>query len=173
MGTRKTEISFIKPGEKRQNKDKKEMNSYLDGSTDWRMQLDLDKRLRIPAEVAPTDLRPDLILVSDASKRMGVMELTVPNEDRVEVANEMKRMKYATLQVEGKKRGWTVEIWAVEVGCRGFPASSMAKFLKDIGISGEKKRGILKKVGEVAERSSRWLWRCSSRWPGLPRVSGV
>ena len=118
--------------------------------------------------VAPTDLRPDLILVSDASKRMGVMELTVPNEDRVELANEMKRMKYATLQVEGKKRGWTVEVWAVEVGCRGFPAASMTKFLKDLGLSGEKKKKVLRKVGEAAESASRWLWRCSSRleWGG-------
>ena len=117
---RRTQIAFVKPGEKSQKKEKKEMGSYLDGAMDWRMQVDLDKKLRIPAEVAPTDLRPDLILVSSSTKRMGVMELTVPNEDRVEVANEMKRMKYATLQVEGKKRGWTVEIWAVEVGCRGF-----------------------------------------------------
>ena len=60
----------------------------------------------------------------------------------MQVANEMK------LQVEGKKRGWTVEVWAVEVGCRSFPASSMAKFLKDIGISGKKKRGSLRKVGK-------------------------
>ena len=41
--------------------------------------------------------RPDLFLVSDSSKRMGVIKLTVPNEDRVEVANEMKRMTYVTL----------------------------------------------------------------------------
>ena len=54
LGTRKTEISFIKPGEKRQNKEK-EVESYLDGSMDWRMQMDLDKRLRIPAAVAPID----------------------------------------------------------------------------------------------------------------------
>ena len=168
LGTRRTQIEFIKPGEKRQNKEKKEMDSFLDGSTDWNMQVDLDKRLRIPVEVAPTDLRPDLILVSNSSKKMGVMELTVPNEDRVELANEMKRMKYATLQVEGKKRGWTVEVWAVEVGCRGFPAASMTKFLKDLGLSGEKKKKVLRKVGEAAESASRWLWRCSSRleWGG-------
>ena len=71
------------------------MRSYLDSATDWRMQVDLDKKLRIPAEVAPTDLRPDLILVSSSTKRMGVMEPTVQNKDRVEVANEMKRMEYA------------------------------------------------------------------------------
>ena len=45
------------------------------------MQVDLDKKLRIPAEVAPADLRPDLILVSSSTKRMGVRKLRVPNED--------------------------------------------------------------------------------------------
>ena len=167
LGTKRTQIAFVKAGEKGQKREK-ETGSYLDGATDWHMQVDLDKKLKVPAEVAPTDLRPDLILVSNSTKRMGVMELTVPNEERVEVANEMKRTKYATLQVEGKKRGWTVQVWAVEVGCRGFPAGSMAKFLKDLGISGEKKKAILRKVGESAERASRWLWRCSSRleWGG-------
>ena len=89
----------------------------MDGQIDWRLQVDLDKRLKVPEEIAPTDLRPDLILISDSGKKMGVMELTVPNEDRVEVSNEIKRSKYAVLQVEGKKRGWSVQVWAVEVGC--------------------------------------------------------
>ena len=136
------------------------------------MQVDLDQRLKVPAEVAPTDLRPDLIMVSSTSKRMGVMELTVPSEDRVEVSNEMKRKKYATLQVEGKKRGWAVEVWAVEVGCRGFPAGSMSRFLKDLGITGRKKRGVLEKIAEAAERASRWLWRCSSKLEWGGKISG-
>ena len=170
-GTGRTQISFVKPGEKILKK-KRETGSYLDGSADWRMQVDLDQRLKVPAEVAPTDLRPDLIMVSSTSKRMGVMELTVPSEDRVEVSNEMKRKKYATLQVEGKKRGWVVEVWAVEVGCRGFPAGSMSRFLKDLGITGRKKRGVLEKIAEAAERASRWLWRCSSKLEWGGKISG-
>ena len=30
--------------------------SYLDGLSDWRMQVDLDKRLKVPEEIAPTDV---------------------------------------------------------------------------------------------------------------------
>ena len=101
--------------------------------------------------------------MSDSAKKMGVMELTVPNEDRVEVSNEMKRSKYASLQVEGKKRGWSVQVWAVEVGCRGFPAGSMATFLNDLGFSGASKRRVLRKVGEAAEKGSKWIWCCSQR----------
>ena len=71
--------------------------------------------------------------------------MTAPSENRVEVSNEMKKKKYATFQVEGKKRGWAMEVWAVEVGCRGFPAGSMSRFLKDLRNTGGKKRGVLGK----------------------------
>ena len=61
-------------------------------------------------------------------------------EERVEELNEIKRSKYAVLQVEGKKRGWSVQVWAVEVGCRGFPAGSLQTFFKDLGLTGGGKR---------------------------------
>ena len=75
----RSEIDFIKPGEKSRKRVKKEAGSYLDGATDWHMQVDLGKKLRVPAEVAPTDLRPDLILISNSTKRMGVMKSIVLN----------------------------------------------------------------------------------------------
>ena len=163
--TGKPQMEFVKAGERKPDTRRKERTkrSYLDGAADWRLKVDLDRRLQVPEEVAPTNLRPDLILVSDSARKMGVMELTVPNEDRVEVSNEMKRSKYATLQVEGKKRGWSVQVWAVEVGCRGFPAGSMATFLSDLGFIGANKRRVLRKVGEAAEKGSKWIWRCSQR----------
>ena len=167
--TRTPYIAFVKAGEKKTGSTETGARSYLDGQTDWRLQVDLDKRLKVPEEIAPTDLRPDLILISDSGKKMGVMELTVPNEDRVEVSNEIKRSKYAVLQVEGKKRGWSVQVWAVEVGCRGFPAGSLPTFFKDLGITGGKRRRAIRKVGEAAERASRWIWRRSGNreWGGV------
>ena len=96
----------------------------------------------------------------------------LPSEDQVEFSNELKRKNYATLQVEGKKRSWAVEVWAVEVGCRGFPAGSMSRFLKDLGITGRKKRVVLDKIAEITERASRWLWRCSSKLEWGEKISG-
>ena len=159
--TRTTQIAFVRAGERRPKSGEIISKSYLDGSADWRLMVDLDRRLKVPEEVAPTDLRPDLILVSDSAKKMGVMELTVPREERLEVSNESKRSKYASLQVEGKKRGWTVQVWAVEVGYRGFPAGSMSTFLKDLGFMGAERRRVLHKIGEKAEHSSKWIWSCS------------
>ena len=102
-----------------------------------------------------------MLLISDSTRRMGVVELTVPSEDRVEISGELKKSKYTVLQQEGKKQGWRVQIWAVEVGCRGFPAASMASLMKDIGLIGGERKRKLRKLGETAERASKWLWNCS------------
>ena len=107
-----------------------------------------------------------MLLMSESSRRVGVVELTVPSEERVEISGELKRAKYAELEREGRLKGWTVRTWTVEVGCRGFPAASMATFLKDIGIGGAERKGSLKRIGEAAERSSKaiWGWSCIPGW---------
>merc|ERR1739842_280995 len=112
--------------------------------------------------LSDTNMRPDMILMSDSTKRIGLIELTVPSEERVEVLGELKKARYAPLQVEGKTKGWNVHIWAVEVGCKGFPAASMGSFLKDIGIAGGERNRQLKKIGEVAMSSSRRIWNWSN-----------
>ena len=48
-----------------------------------------------------------------------------------------------------------MRVWAVEVGCRGFPAASMASFLKDIGLGGGERNRALRRIGEAAESGSR------------------
>ena len=102
------------------------------------------------------------MLLSNSAKKMGIVELTVPSEERVEVSGELKRAKYSEIEREGRSKGWTVRIWTVEVGCRGFPAASMAAFLRDIGVGGGERKKKLKKIGEEAERCSRsiWNWSC-------------
>ena len=134
---------------------------HLDSASDWRLLVDLDGRLKVPEEVAVTNMRPDILLISDMTKKVGIVELTVPGEERIEVSGELKRAKYAGLQEEGRKNGWLVQIWAIEIGCRGFPAASMVTFLKDIGIKGNERRRKLSKLGEIAESASRMIWRSS------------
>ena len=155
-------IQFVKAGEKRTPTQKSLLGSYLDGATDWKLMSDLDGNLKFPIQVADTNKRPDMILVSESTKRIGLIELTVPSEERVEVSGELKKARYAPLQEEGKTRGWNVHMWAVEVGCKGFPAASMGSFLKDIGIAGGERNRQLKKIGEVAMSSSRRIWNWSN-----------
>ena len=111
--------------------------------------------------MAETNLRPDMILTSRSAKRMEIIGLTVPSEERIEVSSELKKAKYAGLQSEGKRKGFVVTVWAVEVGCRGFPASSMASFLKDLRIEGGERKRRLKRIGEAAEKASKSIWNWS------------
>ena len=164
----KKEIKFVKEGEKKPKTKNEDRKCYLDSASDWRLQVDLDGKLKVPVEVADTNLRPDILLISDSEKKMGIVELTVPSEERIEVSGELKRSKYAGLQEQGRKKGWVVQVWAVEVGCRGFPAASMASFLGEIGIKGNERKKKLKKIGEVAEQASRsvWTWSHHKEWGG-------
>ena len=59
----------------------------------------------------------------------------------IEVSNEMKKAKYAPIVEEARQKDWVVQIWAVEVGCRGFPARSVGRTAKRPGIDRKRERG--------------------------------
>ena len=92
---------------------------------------------------------------------MYIIELTVPTEERIEVSGELKRTKYEVLISEGRRNGWRVRCWAVEVGCRGFPAISMSTLLREIGLAGGERKKVMEKLGYIAEEASRTIWRAS------------
>ena len=66
-----------------------------------------------------------------------LIELTVPWEDSVEEAYERKKLCYAELAAEAKECGWNTKVHPVEVGCRGFVASSTIRLLKDLRSHGQ------------------------------------
>ena len=156
----KRRIQFVKAGEKC-NKQIFQQESYLSSTKDWKMSVDLKGGLRIPLGVCSTNLRPDIIIVSSKTKQMGIVELTVPMEDRIEISGELKRNKYEKIVTEGRQNGWKVRCWSVEVGCRGFPAISMSAFLKDIGYPGGQRKKVVEKIGNIAENASKSLWKAS------------
>ncbi|KAK0149611.1 hypothetical protein N1851_009641 [Merluccius polli] len=56
---------------------------------DWQMKADLGKQLRFPEHIVETTLlRPDIVLFSDSTKQVVLLDLTVPWEERMEEANE-------------------------------------------------------------------------------------
>ncbi|KAK7901244.1 hypothetical protein WMY93_018013 [Mugilogobius chulae] len=117
-GTSKSTSFFVKEGETiKQNGTQK---ALLCSARDWRMEADLDKQLKFPPHIAETMLRPDIVLWSNSSKQVLMIELTVPWEERMEEANERKRDKYEELKSNCQNRGWRAKCWPVEVGCRGF-----------------------------------------------------
>lgn len=63
------------------------------------MVVDIGWQLVFPSEIAATSLSPDLVLWSSWLKKVYIIELTVPWEDRVDEAFEHKHVRYAELSV--------------------------------------------------------------------------
>ncbi len=62
--------------------------------------VDLEQQLKFPNHIVTTTLRPDVVLLSESTKQVVLLELTVPWEDRLEEAFERKLAKYEGLVSE-------------------------------------------------------------------------
>ncbi|TWW57325.1 hypothetical protein D4764_07G0000440 [Takifugu flavidus] len=151
-------MSFVRGGEKQGSKPAPPEAGALTVARDWEMRVDLSQRLIFSSEVAVPNLRPDLVLWSKFCWRVFIVELTVPWEEAISEAYERKRLRYANLAAEAEERGWSVKVWPVEVGCRGFVSRTTTKLLKEMGIRGQAQRRAVKELAATAEQSSHWLW---------------
>ena len=160
---KRTWIKFSKAGEKVKAEKQNTEQSILNISRDWKMMVDLpEDPLIVPADVAATSQRPDIILTSDAVRRLIVIELTCPTEDRVEIATELKRKNYEDgILREASLKGWKHTLYTVEMGCRGFPAFSMGRMLAEIGYTGRQKKMILQKLSSITEEDSIYIYKTS------------
>ena len=100
------------------------------------MKADLIQQVVVPPHIVSTRLRPDMLVWSDLEKIVYFIELTVPWEDRVEDANELKKAKYTEMAGEAAQRGWSTRLRPVEISVRGFVASSATSLLSELGIFG-------------------------------------
>lgn len=116
--------------------------------------MDLGKQLRFPKDIVETSLRPDIVLLSETSKQVILLELTVLWEERMEEARERKREKYAELVQECHRRGWCTQCLPIEVGAGGFAGKSLCKAYSLLGITGARKRRAISTASEAAERAS-------------------
>ena len=71
-------------------------------------------------------MRPDIHLVSEATKNILIMELM--GEDSLWEAHERKRTKY-NLVISCQEQGWKVRCMSIEVGSRGFVGQSFHRAL--------------------------------------------
>ncbi len=112
---------------------------------------------------------PDTISLSRSVKYIVLIELTIPWEDRMDIAHELKKAKYQDLIDKAKSKGWKAKHFPVEVGCRGFPGSSLRTMLKELGIQPANLKKAIKEIGASAESCSRWLWlRRNDKWIPSP-----
>ena len=98
----RNKILFVKKGEKpdKEKRSQKCTDSFLNSATDWKLEVDLGGRLKVPAEITTTDLRPDMMLISHMTKQVSFIELTLPSEESIEVSGELKKAKYEAIAVD-------------------------------------------------------------------------
>lgn len=87
----------------------------LHWACNWKMLVDTGQQLVFPPEIANITLRPDLVLWSPSFKNVSIIELTVPWEDSVDEAHELKHLYYVELAAEAQHHGWNTEVRPVEV----------------------------------------------------------
>ena len=87
-------IVFVKEGTSLLRSRSKGQKNLMSTADDWKLEVDLNKKLVFPREIVMTNLRPDIVLSSQKAKTVVMIELTVPWEDHIEEANERKRLKY-------------------------------------------------------------------------------
>lgn len=92
----KTRIAFVKAGEETCQQ-QRTRSGLLDTASDCQLQADLRKQLKFPQHITETSLCPDRIIVSEATKQLIVLKLTMSWEEHMEESNERKCAKYQEL----------------------------------------------------------------------------
>ena len=154
--------TFIRAGERRtkRNVDHTEA-TVLSSASDWCLLHDLNGDLVIPQDIcASTGRRPDLFL-----HQAIIGELTVPDEDRLQVSNDIKTDRYAPLRADLLDAGWTCPpLQAFAVGSRGFVPPTLRHFLTSVGITTAAARRCVADCSEVAYCCSYLIHLCAN-WP--------
>ena len=133
--------------------------NLLGPAKDWIVAADLpDWRGSYPDIVKETGQRPDIVVWSESDPRIILIELTVPYESRMNEQHQYKLRKYEDLAKELSQKGHPTKVLPVEVGARGFVSASVSQLLGQLGIKGNKRNSIIKRLAETAEKSSCWLW---------------
>ena len=102
-----------------------ELFGLLLWAQDWIFLADLRPRLVFPPHIVSTDERPDIVIYSNITKCIIMIELASPCEENFDERHEYKLWWYNDLLGECRNRGWSAHLFAVEVGARGYTAQSL------------------------------------------------
>ena len=114
---------------------------------------------QFPPSLALSDLGPDLVVYSNLTKSVTMVELTVCYETNFKGAQSRKERKYMELVEEIEQNGFVVNLITVEVGSRGFV--NQESFYRLNGTLGAPKKELLDlmlSVSEAAIKESFRIW---------------
>ena len=147
-------IQFVKQGGLVPSRKNEEVSTVVQAG--WEVAADLpgcDALFPIP-----TTRRPDLVVWHEEEKMVHLVELTVPHEDNLQDAHHRKLSRYKELVEECEEMGWKTAHYPVEVGCRGFVGVSTRRWLRVSGLGQRQMGSVIKKLQEVVEKASHWIW---------------
>ena len=111
----------------------------LDGTDDWECTADIPGWNTYPKVIRKSRMRPDIVIHSQSTKEMIIIEPTVPYESKMQAAQIYKIEKYADLANSLKKKIYQVKVLAAEIGARGFVGASAYNLMKKLSIERREK----------------------------------
>ena len=128
-----TKVKFVKNPTRVKNK-----NSFPSGifyqASGWVLLGSLDGTFSFPLHIAFTELTPGITIFSNKLKRVILIELTCPCEEIIEAWHNAKVNKYLPLKGVAENNSWSVDLFAVEVGARGYWSRSVLCCFKSLGL---------------------------------------
>jgi hypothetical protein len=149
-------------------------SSLLCKGRDWNILTDyLKKPVGFPAHICPSNKRPDIVLYSDSSKQVILIELTCPIEENINTSHAYKIARYHSLKSQISSNGWNCALKCIEVGARGFVGYSALKCLRSLGFQHSKARSICKKLSKASSICSQAIYNChhAKHWVWSPLVT--
>ena len=130
----------------------------LNGTSDWKVSVDLKTSLQFPVPIIQTEKWPDILAWSNSKKSVILIELTVLWEENQEEAHKRNKNRYETLRADCVEKGWISHVIPIEVGCRGFLGHSVISFLSKIGITSRSVKVSSNHLQTTAQYASSWIW---------------
>ena len=154
-------IEFVRKGTKVPHKRTPPVG-ILHLSSDWILLADLNKTYCFPVHIAFTDIK----IFPDSLRKVILIELTCPCEENMESWHGTKINKYSALKTIIESKGWCLELFAVEVGARGYWSRSVLCCFKKLGFNNELIRNTIKKGSKSSMECSFciWLARNNKEW---------
>ena len=149
-------IAFVRPGQKSYYKKSRRKTGNEKWSGVWEIAADLPGCERFFP--IPTRKKPDIVIWCKERKIVYLVELTVPHEDNIDVAQLRKDERYEYLVEDCEEAGWMTVHYPVEVGCRGFVGNRLKQWLLSVGLSHRQISKVIKEIQCVVEKASHWIW---------------
>ena len=90
------------------------MEGILDAASDWKMAVDLPGIRECQEVVKQSGLRLDMVLSSESSRTLVIVELTVPYKSNMSESHEFKLAKYEGLASDIRRQGYKTLLFTVE-----------------------------------------------------------